>query len=129
MVPEAFDEYRIAASRPQRGSNAVQHIIEAKMNWPAPFVPIDNPEQQRGFADELAREMSPGHALYGVPTRAIGKRLDRDDILFELTDSSGRLAEVHLTWKANDRPPWPHAIVFSSLEQWIDSPHHAEEKC
>jgi hypothetical protein len=99
------------------------------MNWPAHFAPIDNPEHQPDLAAELVREMSPAHQLFGVPLRAIGRRLDTDDVLYELTDGSGRVAEVHLTWRPNDQPPWPHALVFASLEQWIASSHHAEEEC
>jgi hypothetical protein len=90
-------------------------------------VSIDNPEQERAFAAELIREVTPGHELFGVPARAIGTRLDHDNVLFELTDGSGRVAEVHLTWKANDRPQWPHTSVFASLDHWLVSPHHAED--
>jgi hypothetical protein len=92
-------------------------------------MPIDDPQQQRGLAAELARELAPAHELFGVPASAIARRLDQDDVLFALTDGTGRVAEVHLTWKANDQPPWPHAIIFATLEHWRKTRLKGEDQC
>ena len=48
------------------------------------------------FEDEYATEIGKGHPLYGVPVRAIGRRIDRDDVLFQLLrhpDRHGRRRE------------------------------------
>jgi hypothetical protein len=47
--------------------------------------------------DEYASEIAKGHPLYGVPVRAIGRRTDRDDVLFQLLRHLCDDAVVHLT--------------------------------
>ena len=68
------------------------------MEWVRPWQPFDLPSHVASFEAELRRELSPGHPLYGLPLRAIGRRPDRDDALFAIRDGSGRVAQVHLTW-------------------------------
>jgi hypothetical protein len=61
--------------------------------------------------------LKPGHGLFGLPLLAIGEK--GDDVLFALLDGSGRVAEVHLTWKGEaERPPWPGAGLFDSFAAW-----------
>ncbi|MBV7417233.1 hypothetical protein KW830_02050 [Comamonas sp. CMM03] len=71
----------------------------------------------RTFAEQLARETSPGHALHGVPVQLIG-RGNGDDALFALLDGTGRVALVHLVWQGQQTPPWPATAIFASLEAW-----------
>jgi hypothetical protein len=81
------------------------------------------------WAKQLAIEMPPGHALYGVPTKLLARRHD-DDALYELLDDSGRVANVHLTSsKTMERLPWPRTDVYASLQEWSDKvmvPEHEE---
>ena len=92
------------------------------MEWPRPFRPIDRPESRSAFEAELRRELKPGHPLYGVPVGASGARYDQDDVLFELLDGSGRVAEVHLTWKGErESPPWPGTALFDTFAAWAES--------
>jgi hypothetical protein len=88
------------------------------MNLPRGFTAIES-TAARGLTAELARELTAGHPLYGLSAAAVARRIAQDDVLFELLDGSGRVAEVHLTWAANERPPWPHATVFESRDAWI----------
>src|SRR5262245_44848403 len=94
------------------------------MEWLRPWQPID--EYGRGFAapleDALAREVGPGHTLYGVPVETIDKHVACDDVLFHLLDGSGRVAVVHLTWTRTspERPPCPNTRLFPSLEAWAE---------
>ena len=67
---------------------------------------------------QLASELSPGHALFGIPVRALARRQDRDDVLFELLDSSSRVAVVHLTHSVNVSPAWPSTEFFPNLSAW-----------
>lgn len=86
------------------------------MKWPVPWNPV-NPARGNGLRAQLRRELAPGHALYDVPAMALAARADQDDVLFLITE--GRVAEVHLTWASGEvEPPWPHATVHASLEDW-----------
>lgn len=88
------------------------------MHWPSGWQPLDD-AAARGFVAELEREVARGHALYGVPLRAVARLDGSDDVLFAVEDGSGRFAEVHLTWcSGRDRPPWPMATLFDGWEAW-----------
>jgi hypothetical protein len=62
-------------------------------------------EHARQLANELRAEIAPGHKIFGVGFEVIGEFRPRDDILIQLED--GRWAIAHVTWKHQDRPPWP----------------------
>lgn len=102
------------------------------MEWLEPWHPIKGePDQAVAMERELQREIADGHALHGLPMRALARRHDRDDVLFMIDDGSGRVAVVHLTWTSAppDRPPWPSCAVFTSLEAWraeVIRPDHDE---
>jgi hypothetical protein len=92
------------------------------VNWPGPWSPIKYPEDVQAFEGELQRELKPGHPLFGLPLVAIGRRYDQDDVLFELRDGSGRVAQVHLTWAGErEQPPWPGTFIFENTAVWIES--------
>ena len=80
------------------------------------------PEQQQiqAVTNELLRETSPGHALYGVAFVVVGRSQARDDVLLKVNN---RWALVHLTWSAqSEEPPWPTCVIFdsaSAVEQAI----------
>lgn len=69
------------------------------------------------FARQLTLETRPGHSLYEVPVKLIG-RGHGDDALFELKDGSGRVAVVHLVWQGSQVPPWPATAIYTSLLAW-----------
>jgi hypothetical protein len=71
------------------------------------------------LADELRRELPAGHILAGLPVIARARRQDRDDVLFEILDGSGRLAQVHLTYQAESDPRWPTTVVFPTEADWL----------
>ncbi|HSM92567.1 MAG TPA: hypothetical protein VLT47_06720 [Anaeromyxobacteraceae bacterium] len=67
---------------------------------------------------ELRREVSAGHLLSGRPVRAIARRHDRDDVLFEAADT-GECFVVHLTWSSRaERPPLPATHAYASVSSW-----------
>jgi hypothetical protein len=93
------------------------------IEWLEPWYALgsEDAERARAFEFELARELSPGHPLAGVPVEAFGKRDDNDDVLFRLRDGSGRLAVVHLTFIGKpDRPPWPAMALFDNDTDWFE---------
>ena len=69
---------------------------------------------------ELARDLDPGHPLFGVAVAAVALAPDSDDVLFRLLDGSGRLAVVHLTWrKGIEALPWPFTTIYDSDVDWL----------
>jgi hypothetical protein len=88
------------------------------MIWPENWYEID-PVTAAAFEEELSRELSRGHPLHGLPLRAVGQGGNGDDILFEITDGSGRVAVAHLTWaRREEPPPWPGSMIYESREAW-----------
>ena len=73
------------------------------------------PEQQQipALTDEILRETSPGHALYGMTFTVIGRSQARDDVLLKVDD---RWTLVHLTWSGKPEvPPRPTCVIFDSV--------------
>jgi hypothetical protein len=91
------------------------------MDWPQGWYALQ-PGDGVGFEAELARELSPGHRLYGLALRAVGQGGNGDDILFKIADGSGRFAVAHLTWaRKAEKPPWPDSALFESRDAWLAS--------
>jgi hypothetical protein len=85
-------------------------------------------EQATRLEEELRREVAEGHVLHGRPARAIARRVDRDDVLFELQDDHA-CAVVHLTWcQGVERPPWPSTHIFESLSAWMNKAMHDDHR-
>lgn len=68
---------------------------------PPPWQPVTDPSMRRELLAELHKELPAGHVLAGVSLEAVARRPDRDDVLFEFRDASGRVAVVHLTHAGN----------------------------
>jgi len=71
----------------------------------------------------LQREVGPDHPLFGKPAKALARREDRDDVLFEISDGTERkYAVVHLTWSRRMEPSgeWPGTQFFDSLARWLE---------
>jgi hypothetical protein len=77
---------------------------------------------------ELGRELSAGHPLFGLPVRTIGQRQDCDDVLFAVEDGTGRVAVVHLTWTYSppEQPPWPATFVYPNFKTWLAEGMHRD---
>ena len=73
--------------------------------------------ESREFEAELIRETPAGHLLYGKTVRAIAKRCDRDDVLFEVAGGP-HVAVVHLTYSIEADPAWPDTTVYASLQEF-----------
>ena len=84
-----------------------------------PWTRIEN--YAGNFDDELRREVSPGHLLHSRAIRAIARRTDRDDVLFEVEAPDFRFAVVHLSWAGSEaqHPDWPAAQAFTTFEEWV----------
>jgi hypothetical protein len=86
-------------------------------------------EVDQSFANsaqkELAAEVPSTHQLSGIQAKAVARKEDRDDVLFELQDGSKRVAVVHLTYsgKPEQNKDWPMATLYSSYEEWLSAQH------
>jgi hypothetical protein len=84
------------------------------VNWGEGWSSIDDAGTARNLEAERARELSPTHPRFNVRVTAIGLGTESDDVLFLLLDRSGRLANVHLTWRQGpEPPPWPHTMFYT----------------
>ena len=87
-----------------------------------PWESID-PENSDRFEDEYAVEIPRGHPLYGVPVKAIARRVDSDDVLFRLLRHLCEFAVVHLTWsgrKESDRR-WPTCDICIDVDDLMQN--------
>lgn len=76
-----------------------------------------NTEFHQVFLDQLHRELAPAHPLYDLPVKMLARCDDNDDVLFEILDSTPRVAQVHLTWiKKEQSPPYPHTKIFKNFD-------------
>lgn len=75
--------------------------------------------EDESLKEELHKELSKGHVLYGKKVKASARRSDMDDVLFELIDDENQYAVVHLTWsrKAERDKKYPVARLFKN---WLD---------
>ncbi|MBD2731774.1 hypothetical protein H6G96_37255 [Nostoc sp. FACHB-892] len=102
------------------------------MKWLEPWWATEGqaPDFRETFERQLEMELSPKHKLYGVPVKLIGRHGGSDDALFELSDGSGRVTVVHLTWaRSPEMPPWPVTAIYESFEAWSEQcmkPEHEE---
>lgn len=78
-------------------------------------------DMARRLLDELQRELPPGHAWSGVPIETFADRDGAsDDVLFRCLDNPARFAIVHLTWRAESDPRWPHIVFEGTFEEFIE---------
>ncbi|MGD9125978.1 MAG: hypothetical protein PVH19_01260 [Planctomycetia bacterium] len=89
------------------------------IDFKEPWVKV---EQAAGsLVYELQREIANDHLLWGKKVRAIARRIDSDDVLFEVEGIEPTYAVVHLTYsgKREQDPTFPAVTLFSSLDQWM----------
>lgn len=89
------------------------------LSFVEPWVAVGR--ESRALVNELKREMCEQHVLWGRELQAIGRRLDSDDVLFEICEDVKQYAEVHLTYSSmpESNPEFPWTVLFSGLDEWI----------
>jgi hypothetical protein len=95
-----------------------RRATETRGGLPRSWVSVEDSGQRSGLERELVAEIPSGHVLAGKKARAIARRVDQDDVLFEV--EGGGCAVVHLTWAGRQDQPrdWPRTTVFESLGDW-----------
>ncbi|WP_411339256.1 hypothetical protein V6U71_15265 [Sphingopyxis sp. J-6] len=89
-------------------------------DWDGDWYRVTSETERRELGEELERELSPGHILYGTKATALGRRFRRDDVLFRLED--GRVARLHLTRRKESNPLFPTTDVYDSYADWAALP-------
>jgi hypothetical protein len=69
---------------------------------------------------ELRRELPRSHQLAGRSLRAVARRDNTDDVLFELATGEGPVFCVHLTWSVERKPPWPWTDRYDSITDFVE---------
>ncbi len=90
--------------------------------WPGGWKAIENSLEAADFVEALRRLLAPGHPLFGLPLRAIGREWNGILALFAFDDGSGRVAVVHLLWKGEPMEPplYPYSKIYDSQQEaWI----------
>ncbi len=92
----------------------------SNFDWPESWQPITDEVVASSFLAELLKEVGPGHRLFQRIVKAVARRLDCDDVLFQTLDSAWPLAAVHLTWSGSTEPDpaWPATTFFAGWEDW-----------
>lgn len=85
------------------------------------WIALDN--NQNYYEQELYKELSEKHILYGIQVKEIARREDCDDVLFLLLDGSNRYAIVHLTWnrKKEPNPIYPRTRMYTNFTDIINA--------
>ncbi len=99
-----------------REGQIVELIPGDEIVYLEPWESID--ENSHVFEQELQKELQKSHILFGEHLRAIGRRVDNDDYLFEIIETK-KLAVVHLTWngKNEETSLYPLTEIYN---HWTD---------
>ncbi len=127
-APDAADWWRTHAPRflePGRfflfASEVCEEVQEGPaVDWLVPWYPVEDPAERGSLQAEFIRKMSKDHVLTGASLTVIARRLDRDDVLFALSD--GRVAIVHLTYsRERERlPDFPRTWLYETLDRFVE---------
>lgn len=91
------------------------------MTWPPHWESLEE-SVRIALEAELQKELQIGHSLYGVPVMAIGRRDNQDDVLFQVLDGSGRVADIHLTFEGKGAvSPCPWIGFCGNFNAWAAS--------
>ncbi|QEC56253.1 hypothetical protein [Flavisolibacter ginsenosidimutans] len=86
-------------------------------------LPLELPEPwywtSQALTEQLQKEISSKHLLYGKQAKTIARRQDNDDVLFQLSNNDYGYAVVHLTWSEYSHADgkYPKTILY---KDWQD---------
>ncbi|WP_145985439.1 hypothetical protein [Marilutibacter maris] len=90
------------------------------IQWKEPWRTIQFAVEAQHIQNQQESEISSQHPLFRMEARAVGRRVDNDDVAAVLKD--GTYVNVHLIWgSAPEAFPaeYPHWFPYGSLEQFI----------
>jgi hypothetical protein len=79
-------------------------------------------EENQNFIQELKKEVSVAHILWGKNLKVIAKREDCDDILFQVENADFDYAVVHLTWtsKVELNAIYPRTRTYKTWDELVE---------
>ena len=83
----------------------------------------DGPDGQASatrIAERLKQDLPKGHVLSGLELKAVARRVDQDDVLFEVVGGDQPLAVVHISWRRETDPRWPWTTFYQSWDEWVE---------
>lgn len=81
---------------------------------------MSNSSANEQLVEELNREMTVGHKLFGESLSAVSVYvLTHKDFLFTTETPNKPIACVHLTWSVETDPKWPMTNIYNSLDEWV----------
>lgn len=86
------------------------------VEFPEPWRAVGRDEACNAEA-ELRREVCVQHVLARVSAECLARRDDQDEFLFRLHDHASEFAIVHLTWRIEPRPDWPHTTLCAGTKE------------
>jgi hypothetical protein len=128
-LPEPFVAHALSGSAcPPRKIDVTRHRID-ETHWLAwgreqgatveltGWEPLSWEDQRKVLA-QLARELGPGHALFGQDLQVLVGRRATGDLVCRL--AAGQLATIRLTWRATppDDPALPATKIVTNWDQW-----------
>ena len=92
----------------------------AHIDFKPPWERVSVKEKMR-LEGELAIERSLLHNLATVDCLAVARRIDSDDVLFEITPHLCECAVVRLTWseQVEMQPETPAFEIFATFDDWV----------
>ncbi|GAB6988695.1 hypothetical protein [Paenibacillus pini] len=92
-------------------------MLRPQMGFLEPWIP----ETSKTFLEELHKELSENHILYGADLVVIARREDRDDVLFQFKSNPDKCVQVHLTWRMDKEidSSWPKTREYNSFNDWF----------
>ncbi|MFB7155629.1 hypothetical protein [Lysinibacillus sp. NPDC056232] len=97
----------------------MQEVLKSFMNDPWWLI---SKSMSESFNEELEKELSPKHILFGKEAVAVARREDKDDVIFWIKKPN-KYAVVHLTYSKETSSEFPITSLFtlSELEEYCKS--------
>ncbi len=99
------------------GPGESRHRRPRESDYVDPWACLSDDQERDRLDAELHREVGPGHVLFQSKVRALARRTDRDDVLFEVDDGP-TVAVVHLTYAVESKPDWPATRLYASIQEF-----------
>ena len=92
-----------------------------EIEWKLPWRAIQFEAEISAVQNQVEKEITDKHPLWGTTPIAIGRRVDCDDVLVQLND--GTYANVHLVWGSGPGAfpeQYPTFIKYNSLQEFLN---------
>jgi len=103
------------------GASLHPAIMAARIDtirWFQPWRAIVDDGRRESLESELKREAGRGHPLHGVEVRAVARRMDMDEVCYELGESS-QLAVVRLKFALAQPLPSPETRIYDDVDAFV----------